>query len=112
MGTCYEVIIEQEYNGTWYPCAHFDLQKSYEFARCFPHKDWPKNEIGRFPYVEDEGDLPAGGTFWASYEEVVDLYDKEMKKYPGQDFKIVRACLAAAKVLREEGEVRLLIWGE
>jgi hypothetical protein len=110
MGVCYEVIVEMKGSeGSWVAIAHFDCGKAYEFARCFPHQGWPENEDGRFPFIEDEGDLPAGGTL----DEVAAAYKKALTEPYARDFSVVSAILAAGACLHAEGEeVRLLIWGE
>jgi hypothetical protein len=116
MGTCYSVILEHQAEGEtrWSADALFEVGKSHELARCFPHAHWPKADDpdDRSHFTGDDGDLPYGGCFWGTYEEVLARYEREIADPGARDFPICRGLLAAAKVLRGSGPVRLLIWGD
>lgn len=110
MGTYYYMLVEARHGDSWRTEACFRLGKAYELAACFPHHGWPARGSSRAPFVLDEGQLPAGGTHWASLDEVTEAFA------PSDDDPTATTCVLALEtaghyVVCGADEVRLLIWG-
>jgi hypothetical protein len=121
MGTCYNVLVEVKWGACWVAEAYFDLGKTYELARCFPHQRWPRDDdhgfrqynVGKVARAFYEHEFADTGLAWGTLAEVEALYGEEMKKSGARDFPACRAIFAAARVFREAGaEVRLLLWSD
>lgn len=125
MGTCYSVLVEVKLPGSdrWSGDAFFELGKAYEFARCFPHQQWPRSDrvddalrrydVSQAAHVFHEREFADSNLAWGTLVEVEELYAKELQEPEARDFTVCRALLAAARVFRDEGaEVRLLLWGD
>lgn len=118
MGTCYDVLVEVRWPGLdWVGDAYFDLGKTYELARCFPHDGWPMGSdfrtyhVSQVARVFNEREFADTGLRWGTLEEVEALYAEEVKKAEAHDYPVCRAIFAAARVFKEAGaEVRLLLW--
>ena len=126
MGTCYSTLIEVQWPGPeacWSGEAFFEMGKSYELARCFPHQGWPRGEgsdhharlyeVSRAAWVLHDKEFADSHLAWGTHAEIRDLYEKEMREAEARDFPCCRAMLAAAKTFEDAGaNVRILIWGD
>lgn len=125
MGTCYSTLIEVQWpaGSSWSGEAFFEMGKTYELARCFPHEGWPRGngpdhhfrlyDVSRAARVFHEKEFAESHLAWGTLAEIIALYEDEMRDKEALDYPCCRAMFAAAKAFEDAGaNVRILLWGD